>query len=133
MKEVEEPTLRTVARQRPDIQFWVNISEENDLIEAWKFFNVEIAVSFGKGDREDEQENLWKRVLDFKTNKYTPLIRSLKAQLRKRRGNKRFEVEFLSFIISSRVTMSNKSISNLTKMIGTATKKTISLWERNLL
>jgi hypothetical protein len=44
-----------------------------------KFIIVEIEVSFGKGDREDEQENTVKRIIDFKTNKYAPLFRSLKA------------------------------------------------------
>jgi hypothetical protein len=39
-KEVGEQTLGEEARQRPYIQFWVNASEENDVIEAWNFFIV---------------------------------------------------------------------------------------------
>jgi hypothetical protein len=33
----------------------INISEENRVIETCKFIIVEIAVPFGKGNREDEQ------------------------------------------------------------------------------
>jgi hypothetical protein len=31
-KEKGEPTLGEEAKQRPNIQFWLNISEENDMI-----------------------------------------------------------------------------------------------------
>jgi hypothetical protein len=62
---------------------------------------VEIAVSFGKGDREDEQENTLKRIIYFKTNKYVQLIRSLKTHFSKKKGKKRFEVEFFSFVRDS--------------------------------
>jgi hypothetical protein len=102
-------------------------TEENDVIETWKFFLVEIALSFGKGDREDKQEKTLKRIIDFKTNKYAPLIRSLKTQLSKSRRKKRFEVEFLPFVIWSFGAIPNQSITNLMKMIGAVTKNTIGL------
>jgi excinuclease UvrABC nuclease subunit len=82
---------------------------------------MEILVPFGKGDREDEQENTLKKVLDFTTNKYAALIRSLKGEISTSRRKKRFERDFLPFLISSLGALSNKSITNLTKMIETET------------
>jgi hypothetical protein len=73
-----------------------------------------------------------KRIIEFKTNKCAPLIRSSKIYLSQKRGKKRFELEFLSFIISSLWTLLNKSITSLTKMIGTATKNTVGLWTKKL-
>jgi hypothetical protein len=73
-----------------------------------------------------------KRIIDFKTNKYAPLIRSSKTYLSQKRGKKIFEVEFLSFVISLLGELPNKSIANLTKMIGTATKNTVGLWTKKL-
>jgi hypothetical protein len=85
MKEVGEPFLGEEAKQRPDIQYWVNISEENGVIDTCKFIIVEISVRFGKGDREDEQENTLKRIIILKMNKLEPLVRSLKTHLSKKR------------------------------------------------
>jgi hypothetical protein len=79
-KEVGEPFLGEEAKQRPDIQYRVNISEENGVMDTWKFIIVEISVRFGKGDRKDEQEDALKRIIDFKTNKYELLVRSLKFE-----------------------------------------------------
>jgi hypothetical protein len=73
-----------------------------------------------------------KRIIDFKTNKYARLIRSLKTRFSKKRGKKRFEVEFLSFVISSLEAMSKKSITSLTKMRRTAIKNSIGLWGKKL-
>jgi hypothetical protein len=45
---------------------------------------------------------------------------------------KKFEVDFLPFIISSLGVLTNKSINSLTRIIGTATKNTVELWCRKL-
>jgi hypothetical protein len=70
-------------KQRPDIQFWANISkDDDDIIEARKLFIIEIAVSFGRGDKKDVHSSISKNVIEFKTNKYAPLIRSINKQLK---------------------------------------------------
>jgi hypothetical protein len=62
-----------------------------------------------------------KKVIDLKTSKYPSLIRSLNLSLSKKIGKKRFEVEFLPFVISSLGALLDRSMTNLTKMMGTVT------------
>jgi hypothetical protein len=68
--------------QRPNIQFWANISKDDDIIETWKLFIIEISVPFGRRDKEDIHSNKLKNITNFKTNKYTPLVRSITKQLK---------------------------------------------------
>jgi hypothetical protein len=117
----------------PDIQFLANISKEDDIIETWKLFIIEVAVPFGRGGKEDIHSNTLKNITEFKTNKYAPLVRSINKQLKdKNFRKKKFAVEFLPFIISSLGALPNKSIKNFTRMIGTATKNTVGLWCKKL-
>jgi hypothetical protein len=119
--------------QRPDIQFWANISKEDDIIETWKLIIVEIAVPFGR-DKEDVHSNALKNATEPKTNRYAPRVRSINKQLMcKNFTKKKFAVEFLPFIISSLGALPNKSINNLIRMIGTATKNTVGLWSNILI
>jgi hypothetical protein len=105
-------------KQRPDIQFWVSISKEHDIIETWKLFIIEIAVPFGRGVKKDVHSNTLKNIIEIKTNKYAPLIRSINKQLKdKNFRKKKFGVEFLSFVISLLSALPNKSINNFTRMI----------------
>jgi hypothetical protein len=76
-------------KQRPDIQFWADISSDEEEFETWKLYIIEISVSFGKGDQEDEHSNTLKKVIEFKKNKYAPLIKSIKKQLKDRKVGKR--------------------------------------------
>jgi hypothetical protein len=102
----------------PDIQLWTNITKEGDIFEIWKLFIIEISVPFGKGDMEDEYSNILKNIIEFKTNKYGPLVRSINKQLKKKNfKKKRFAIEFLPFIISSLGALPNKSINSFTRMI----------------
>jgi hypothetical protein len=50
-KELGCSRLEEVAKQRPDRQFWVEISESNEIMTPWKFFIIEIATPFGREDR----------------------------------------------------------------------------------
>jgi hypothetical protein len=76
--ELGKPKLDvTEEKQRPDIQFWADISSNEDKFETWKLYIIEISVPFGKGDQEDEHSNSLKKVVEFKTNKYAPLIKSI--------------------------------------------------------
>jgi hypothetical protein len=60
-------------------------------------------------------------------------MRNLQTQFEKLRCSKiKFEVEFLSFIISSLGALRNKSISSLSRMAGVVTKSTIGLWAKRL-
>jgi hypothetical protein len=120
-------------KQKPDIQFWANITKEGDIFEAWKLFIIEKSVPFGKGDKEDEHSNTLKKVIEFKTNKYSPLLRRINKQLKEKNIKKRkCEIEFLPFIISSLGALPNKSINNFSRMIGAATKNKIGLWCKKL-
>jgi hypothetical protein len=56
-KEIREPSFGEEAKQRQNIQFSVNTSEENDVIEIWKLIIVEITVPFRKVDKGNEYEN----------------------------------------------------------------------------
>jgi hypothetical protein len=56
-KEIRESFFEEEAKQRQDIQFSFNTSEENDVIETWKSIIVEITIPFRKVDRGDEYEN----------------------------------------------------------------------------
>jgi hypothetical protein len=115
-------------KQRPDIQFRTDVSNEEDKFETWKLYIIEISVPFGKGDQEDEHSNTLKNVIEFKTNKYAPLIRSINKQLKeKKAGKRKFIIEFIPFIISSLGSLPNKSIYGITKIIGTTTNNTIGL------
>jgi hypothetical protein len=115
-------------RQRPDIQFWADITKEGDIVETWKLFIVEISVPFGKGDKEDEHINTLKNIIEFETNKYVPLVRSINKQLKEKNlKKKKFVIEFLPFIISSLGALPNKSINSFSRMIGSTTKNTIGL------
>jgi dsDNA-specific endonuclease/ATPase MutS2 len=77
--------------------------------------------------------NTLKSITELKTNKYAPRIRRLSNQMKdKNLRKKTFEVEFVSFIISSLGALPNKSINSLTKIIGTATKNAIVLWCKKL-
>jgi hypothetical protein len=49
-------------KQRPDIQFWANISNEDDIKETRKLLIIEIAVPFGRGDKEDVHGDALKRI-----------------------------------------------------------------------
>jgi hypothetical protein len=49
-----------VAKQRPDRQFLVEISENKEIMTPWKFFIIEITAAFGRGDRENETKPLKK-------------------------------------------------------------------------
>jgi hypothetical protein len=119
--------------QRPNIQFWANISNDDDVIETWKLFIIEISVPFGRGDKEDVHSNKLKNITEFKTNKYAPLIRSINKQLKDKNFRRRkFVVKFLPFIISSLGALPNKSINSFTRMIGTAAKNTVGLWCKKL-
>jgi hypothetical protein len=100
-----------------------NISKDEDIVETWKLFIIEISIPFGRGDKEDMHGNISKNVSEFQTNKYVSLIRSINKQLKdKNFRKKKFVVEFLSFIISSLKALPNKSINTLTRIIRTATK-----------
>jgi hypothetical protein len=102
-------------------------------METWMLYIIEIPVPFGKGDKEEEHINTLKNVIEFKTNKYAPLVRSINKQLKEKNfKEKRFVVEFLPFIISSLGALRNKSINGFTRMIGTATKNTGGLWCKKL-
>jgi hypothetical protein len=76
-------------KQRPDIQFWANITKEGGIFETWKLFIIEISVLFEKGDKEDEHSNTLKNIIEFKTNKYAPLVRSINKQLKEKNFKKR--------------------------------------------
>jgi hypothetical protein len=101
--DLGNPNLsRDEVKLRPDIKFSANITKEGDIFETWKLFMIEISVPFGKGDKEDEYSNTLKNIIEFKTNKYAPLARSINKQLKEKNfKKKRFVVEFLPFIISS--------------------------------
>jgi hypothetical protein len=72
-------------------------------------------------------------VIEFKTNKYAPLIRSISKQLKEKKSKrKRFIVEFIPFIISSLGVLPNKSIHSITRTIGAATRNTVGLWCKKL-
>jgi hypothetical protein len=133
-KELGKPKLDVnEEKQRPDIQFWADISSDEDKFETWKLYIIEISVPFGKGDQEDEHNNTLKKVIEFKTNKYAPLIKSINTQLRNRKlGKRKFMVEFIPFVISSLGALPNKSINSVTRIIGTAAKNTVGLWCKQL-
>jgi hypothetical protein len=110
-----------------------SISKEDDITETWKLFIIEIAVPFGRRDKEDVHSNTLKNVTEFMTNKYAPLVRSINKQVKDKNFRKEnFMVEFLPFIISSLGALPNKSINNFTMIIGTATKNTVGLWCKKL-
>jgi hypothetical protein len=70
-------------------------------IKTWKLIIIEIAVPFGKKDQEEEDSNSLKKAIEFKTNKYAPLIKSIRAQFERRKvHNKRFTVEFIPIVVS---------------------------------
>jgi hypothetical protein len=120
-------------KQKPDIKFWANIIKEGGIFETWKLFIIEISVPFGKGDKEDEHSNTLKNIIEFKTNKYATLVRSINKQLKEKNFKKRrVVIEFLPFIISSLGALPNKSINIFTRMIGTARKNAIGLWCKKL-
>jgi hypothetical protein len=52
--------------------------------ETWKLYIIEIAVPFGRGDKEDMHRNILKNIMDFKTNKYTRFVRSVNKQFKVR-------------------------------------------------
>jgi hypothetical protein len=133
-KDLGAPTLSVNEdKQRPDIHFWANISQEEEKFETWKLFIIEIAIPFGKKDQEEEDSNSLKKAIEFKTNKYAPLIRNIRAQFdRKRVRNLKFVVEFIPIVISSLGAMPNKTINGITKIIGTATKNTVGIWCKKL-
>jgi hypothetical protein len=88
-----------------------------------EIFIIEISVPFGRGGKKYEHSNTLKNIIEFKTNKYAPLMRSINKQLKEKNfRNKRFIVEFLPFIISSLEALPNKSINSFTRMIGTERK-----------
>jgi hypothetical protein len=61
--EMRKPILSgNEIKQMPDIQFWANISKEDDIIEIWKLFIIEIEVPFGRGDKEDVHSNTLKTI-----------------------------------------------------------------------
>jgi hypothetical protein len=69
-KKLGKPKLdEKEEKQRPDIQFWADISNDEEKFETWKLYIIEISVPFGKGDQEDEHSNTLKKVIEFKTNK----------------------------------------------------------------
>jgi hypothetical protein len=73
-----------------------------------------------------------KNIIEFKTNKYAPLVRSINKQLKDKNFKKRiFMIEFLSFIISSLGALPNKPVKSFSRMIGKATKNTIGLCGKN--
>jgi hypothetical protein len=101
-KELRRPNLSgDEVKQRPDIQFWGNISKEEDIVERWKLFIRRISVPFGRGDKEDMHSNTLKNVSEFKKNKYAPLVRSINKQLKDKYFKEKIGVEFLPFVISS--------------------------------
>jgi hypothetical protein len=130
--DLGRPNLnRNEVKQRLDIQFWANTTKEGIIFETWKLFILEISVPFGKGDKEDEHSNTLKNIIEFKTNKYEPLVRSINKQLKEKNFKKRrFVIEFLPFIISSLDAVPNKSINSFIRMIGAARKNTVSLWSK---
>jgi hypothetical protein len=74
-----------------------------------------------------------KKVIEFKTNRYAPLIKSINTQLGNRRvGKRKFVVEFVPFVISSLGAIPNKSINSVMRIIGTATKNTVGIWCKKL-
>jgi hypothetical protein len=94
---------------------------------------LEISVPFGKGDKEDEHSNTLKNIIEFKTNKYAQLVRSINKQFKEKNFKKRrLVIEFLPFIISSLGALPNKSINSFTRMTATTTKYTIRLWCKKL-
>jgi hypothetical protein len=133
-KELGRPKLDVnEEKQRPDIQFWAEISSDEDKFETWKLYIIEISVPFGKGDQEDDHSNTLKKVIEFKTNKYAPLIKSINTQLRNRKlGKRRFMAEFIPFVISSLGALPNKSINGVTRIIGTTTENTVGIWCKKL-
>jgi hypothetical protein len=120
-------------KQRPEIQFWADVSGDEDKFETWKLFIIEISVPFGRGDQEDEHSNTLKKVIEFKTNKYAPLIKSIITQFRSRKlGKRKFVVEFIPFVISSLGALPNKSVNSFSRMLGSTTKNTVGLWCKKL-
>jgi hypothetical protein len=80
-KELGKPKLdENEEKQRPDIQFWADVSNEDDNYETRKLFIIEISEPFGKIDQDDEHSNTLKNEIEFKTNKYAPLVRSINKQ-----------------------------------------------------
>jgi hypothetical protein len=74
-----------------------------------------------------------KKVIEFKTNKYAPLIKSINKLLKDRKvGRRKYLVEFIPFVISSLGALPNRSIYGITKIIGTATKNTVGIWCKKL-
>jgi hypothetical protein len=60
--ELGKPKLdENEEKQRPDIQFWTEVSNEEDKYETSKLFIIEISVPFGKGDQEEEHSNTLKK------------------------------------------------------------------------
>jgi hypothetical protein len=133
-KELGKPKLDVnEEKQRRDIQFWADISSDEDKFETWKLYIIEISVPFGKGDQGDEHSNTLKKVIEFKTSKYAPLIKSINTQLINRKlGKRKFMVRFIPFVISSLGALPNKSINSVTRIIGTATKNTVGIWCKKL-
>jgi hypothetical protein len=110
-----------------------DISGDEDKFETWNLYIIEISVPFVKGDQEDEHSNTLKKVIEFKTNKYAPLIKSINTQLRSKKiGKRKYVVEFIPFVISSLGALPNTSINGITKIIGTATKNTVGIWRKKL-
>jgi hypothetical protein len=67
---------------RPDLPFWVRLSDEDKRKEVWKYFIVEFAIPFGR-KVEDEYKNSLEKMKIFKTNKYAPRLNFSEKNLTK--------------------------------------------------
>jgi hypothetical protein len=92
-----------------------------------------MSVPFGRGDKEDVYSNTLENIIEFKTNKYAPLVRSINKQLKEKNvKKKRLLVVFFAiyyFIIGSVIKQIDQQF---TKMIGIATKIAVGLWCKKL-
>jgi hypothetical protein len=77
--ELKYIQLGNEVKQKPDIQIWVYITKEDEIVTIWKFYIVEIAIPFGKEDKEGEHSKALKAALGFKTIKYRSLVRTLRS------------------------------------------------------
>jgi hypothetical protein len=48
-------------------------NRKKDIIPLWKFYIIESAIQFCKGDNEGEESSILKKTMNFNPKKYGPL------------------------------------------------------------
>jgi hypothetical protein len=78
------------AKQRSDIQLWVEITKKEDIISTNNLFKIEIAIPLRKQNGEEESSNSIQKRINFKIKKYSPLIITIRNRVEKNQEKQKF-------------------------------------------